>query len=62
MYYHTCPLCGANLDPGEYCDCRDEAVHTRTTIDSRTLRRTSGHAERQHKSTLYSPSSSIRNN
>lgn len=21
MYYHTCPLCGANLDPGERCDC-----------------------------------------
>jgi len=22
-YYHTCPYCGANLDPGESCDCRD---------------------------------------
>lgn len=21
MYYHTCPYCGANLDPDEYCDC-----------------------------------------
>lgn len=21
QYYHTCPLCGANLDPGESCDC-----------------------------------------
>ena len=21
MYYNTCPLCGANLDPGEKCDC-----------------------------------------
>lgn len=21
MYYHTCPHCGANLDPGERCDC-----------------------------------------
>ena len=20
--YHTCPNCGANLDPGETCDCR----------------------------------------
>lgn len=20
-YYHTCPNCGANLDPGEHCDC-----------------------------------------
>lgn len=21
-YYHTCPRCGAHLDPGERCDCR----------------------------------------
>lgn len=25
-YYHTCPCCGANLDPGERCDC-DEAAN-----------------------------------
>lgn len=24
MYYHKCPDCGANLDPGERCDCKDE--------------------------------------
>lgn len=24
MYYHTCPYCGANLDPEEKCDCREE--------------------------------------
>lgn len=25
MIYHTCPLCGANLDPGERCsDCAAE--------------------------------------
>lgn len=23
MYYRTCPDCGAHLDPGEQCDCRD---------------------------------------
>lgn len=22
--YKVCPLCGANLDPGERCDCEDE--------------------------------------
>ena len=22
--YKTCPHCGAHLDPGERCDCRDE--------------------------------------
>lgn len=25
MYYVKCPYCGANLDPGEKCDCREEA-------------------------------------
>ena len=23
MYYHTCPYCGAHLDPGESCACVD---------------------------------------
>lgn len=23
-YYTTCPDCGANLDPGERCDCQNE--------------------------------------
>ena len=23
MYYNECPFCGANLDPGELCDCQD---------------------------------------
>lgn len=22
-YYTVCPCCGANLDPGEKCDCMD---------------------------------------
>lgn len=24
MYGRTCPDCGANLDPGEKCDCKKE--------------------------------------
>lgn len=20
-YFHTCPICGAHLDPSELCDC-----------------------------------------
>ncbi len=23
-YYHICPKCGAHLDPGEKCDCREK--------------------------------------
>ena len=25
-YYHTCQKCGCNLDPGEKCDCEQEAA------------------------------------
>lgn len=25
MYYHECPNCGAYLDPGERCDCEENA-------------------------------------
>lgn len=24
-YYNTCSMCGANLDPGEPCDCQQKA-------------------------------------
>lgn len=24
MQFWTCPYCGANLDPGERCDCKKE--------------------------------------
>lgn len=24
--YHTCPYCGASLDPEESCDCKNEKV------------------------------------
>lgn len=29
MYYRTCPICGAALDPGELCDCREETASKR---------------------------------
>ena len=37
-YFHTCPHCGANLDPGEACDCREKkaaqgAANTRDCRD-----------------------------
>lgn len=25
MRYKTCPDCGAHLDPGERCDCKEES-------------------------------------
>lgn len=36
-YYWTCPYCGANLDPGERCDCREGGVsEAESTSYSRT--------------------------
>ena len=26
-YYETCPRCGANLDPGERCDCQPKPMY-----------------------------------
>ena len=25
-YFNTCPNCGASLDPGERCDCREQKM------------------------------------
>lgn len=30
-YYHTCPWCGANLDPGEQCDCDSADLSSEST-------------------------------
>ena len=30
-YYKICSRCGANLDPGEVCDCKEEAAPGATT-------------------------------
>lgn len=28
-YYRTCPSCGAALDPGEQCDCKEQSAPER---------------------------------
>lgn len=37
MFYRTCPVCGAALDPGEKCDCTDEKAQTE--VEQRKARR-----------------------
>lgn len=32
MYFKTCPLCGAHLDPGEHCQC-DKEQHYEPDIE-----------------------------
>ena len=34
MYYDICPNCGAHLDPGEPCDCREEKRRAEERYDS----------------------------
>lgn len=36
-YYHTCPECGANLDPGEKCDCQKNNSYI-TKEDNKNVR------------------------
>ncbi len=36
-YFNTCPICGANLDPGEHCDCED-AEQAKKKIDKEKVR------------------------
>lgn len=33
-YYDTCPECGATLDPGEKCDCKEKTPRTAATMQS----------------------------
>ncbi len=46
-YYVTCPLCGANLDPGERCDCSHTAPgghlsENRTSTETKPVRKANG--------------------
>ena len=38
-YYKTCPDCGAHLDPGERCDCREEE---KAAVDTANIGGSSG--------------------
>lgn len=37
-YFNTCPICGANLDPGEQCDCREEKEQPKDIEQKETLK------------------------
>lgn len=34
MYYNVCQECGANLDPGERCDCKKEKKRREQAFES----------------------------
>lgn len=31
-YCNKCSYCGANLDPGEHCSCKEDAVEERSSV------------------------------
>lgn len=35
MCYRECPYCGANLDPGEICDCQGLATRDQYLVEKR---------------------------
>lgn len=50
-YYRVCPHCGAALDPGERCDCKDEkkaVVSVRSTDNGRAERGLHSHFSASH--------------
>lgn len=36
-YYNICPRCGAHLDPGEKCDCKEKEYMIRYLAGDRTI-------------------------
>lgn len=39
MYYDTCILCGANLDPGEKCDCSEVQTKEKQSSQARPMQK-----------------------
>lgn len=55
--YRTCPQCGANLDPGEQCDCgrKDTEAKRGSSQKKSAVRRESRSADNpRNKSLAYS--------
>lgn len=52
MYYKKCPDCGANLDPGERCDCERKAAPGGGTPRAATMQ---DHMELLNISTIILP-------
>lgn len=57
MQYVTCPICGANLDPGERCDCekKEEPPHANELGSSSTILMPTSiiaHIDAEHKNLL----------
>lgn len=40
MKYTTCPMCGANLDHGEICDCtKENTAHEAANTERQTIKK-----------------------
>lgn len=47
--YRTCPQCGANLDPGERCDCKEKSAVRRESTQADNPNKTIKYSMRQMK-------------
>ena len=54
-YYRTCPLCSANLDPGEKCDCLSESQTDTTShiVQDRHIKPTIRYRPRKEERKIY---------
>lgn len=41
-YYSTCLMCGANLDPGEKCDCENKNIENKKFLSKQTKVKSNG--------------------
>lgn len=44
-FYKKCPHCGANLDPGEFCNCRQEQEEKERILSVMFRQETDGQME-----------------
>lgn len=48
-YYYKCPNCGANLDPGEICECNTENHNDKTMENCERIRERSDNIKDRSK-------------
>ena len=58
-YYVTCPHCGANLDPGERCDCLKDFKRSKrddyfVAREARKIKRAAPHKEQTAQTNFIS--------
>ena len=56
MYFRTCPRCGANLDPGEICECRRQHEKEAASVTPETAQENGITNDKTTRTVTYSVS------